>query len=131
MELGFTDFFKNEILRQYFTENVELYVGLFVTTGPSEFQVEISNEDTSYARQPVAFKTVNASTVVNTNEVLFKAEEDWTTDLSRVTHIGIFNTPNIDKTEGLLVYLPLTTDETIMAGQSFVLNTNSIKVQLV
>ena len=73
MELGFTDFFKNEILRQYFTENAELYVGLFVTTGPSEFQVEISNEDTSYERQQVIFKAANAGTVVNTNEVLFKA----------------------------------------------------------
>lgn len=139
---GFTDLLKTNILINYFKSAVgttpkSLYVGLFVSTGqPTDVPTELVIGSMNYSRVLAIFNNdpVN-NTISNTNDITWPtATGDWTTGTNVISHIGIFNSNvagTVNPYEGLLVYLPLSKNETVLEGGTFVLNAGSIKLSLV
>lgn len=144
MKIGFTDQLKMDILSHYFTDNTELYVGLFVNTGQVDndpVELVIGTGAGDYTRKQVSFGVPNGALISNNQPITWNtASYDWTPNNTVITHLGIFdndgsNMPttgtNPDTLEGLLVFLPLSQSESVLTGNTFVLNTDAIRLQLV
>lgn len=146
IQVGFTNKLKTELLQSRFTcldgdNPPSLYVGLFLSTDqPDSEPVELVVGNKGYARQLVKFSTPINDMIQNSEPISFGAAfEDWTLGTNAITHIGIFDNDGLtppndiinDPLNGLLVYLPLSQAEQVPEGATFVLNTGSIKLQLV
>lgn len=157
METGFTPYFKNSILNFFFNGDADstvqrvfpcqLFVGLFVeqdaAVGPVELQVGLNG----YERAPVTFDdTAMAGVIKNTSPVSFNKAEgaDWTSLDERITHIGIFTSHTNEDGElvsdqsledgaaidNMIAFLPLAAEEQVHEGETFQLNPQAIKLQL-
>lgn len=138
MQYGFTTKIKNNILNSIFSNNdifeeKPLYVGLLVNEGqPDEVPVELSiSEVSGYSRAPITFSNAYNGIIENNSQVLFPtAKTDWTVNNEKIFAIGIFDSAEGDFVDSCLVYLPLSEQESILIGETFSLNPNSIKLQL-
>lgn len=139
MQYGFTIGLKNKILNDnlYNNDNFEskpLYIGLFISEGqPSEVPVELNIDPTGtgYERAEVRFGPAHDGIIENIAEVSFPtAKADWTSSAEKIFAIGIFTSPEEDIADSCIVYLPLSESEEVLIGEKFVLNPNSIRLQL-
>ncbi len=138
MQYGFTISLKNKILNEFLCNNdlfedKPLYVGLFINEGqPEEVPVELPISDvTRYSRAKVKFGPAHDGIIENVAEVSFPtAGTDWTSSAEKIFSIGIFDSANGDIADSCLIYLPLSESEEVLAGEKFVLNPNSIRLQL-
>ena len=138
MQYGFTISLKNRILDTFLYnnddfENKPLYVGLFISEGqPSEVPVELEiSEVTGYQRAEAKFGPAHDGIIENVAEVEFPtAKTDWTSSAEHIFAIGIFDSANGDIADSCLIYLPLSESEEVLVGEKFVLNPNSIRLQL-
>ena len=154
MEKGFTGTLKYNIFQAFFGSETAvdvlekcccpLYVGLFVDQGETD-PVELIIGRNGYQRALVVFDMQSQNDyVVNSNSVTFeKAEADWASGMTHVTHIGIFSSHKVsdiesgeeswvsDEDDELWAFLPLSEAEQIKTGEIFQLNPMSIKMQLV
>lgn len=144
LQNGFTNQLKTEILTQFFSMREDLYVGLFLSTGqPDEDLIElvIGTGIGDYTRKQIHFGVPNGNMVANNQPITWNtASYDWTHDNYAITHIGVFDNdgseidttgPNSNMYNGLLVCLPLSKKETVKTGNTFVLNTDTVRLQLV
>lgn len=136
MQYGFTINLKNQILDTFLRnddQSKDLYVGLFISEGqPSEVPVELPiSEVTGYARATITFGQAHDGIIENVAEVSFPtAKTDWTNSAEKIFAIGIFDSADGDIADSCLVYLPLSESEEVLVGEKFVLNPNSIRLQL-
>lgn len=136
MQYGFTISLKNQILDDIFYNSGQdpLYVGLFISEGqPDEVPVELPIDPTStgYERAEVFFNQAHDGIIENNNSIEFPvAKTNWTNSAEKIFAIGIFKTPTGDIADNCLVYLPLSESEEVLIGETFVLNPNSIRLQL-
>lgn len=138
MQYGFTINLKNQILDQFLYNNdtfdtKPLYVGLFISEGqPSEVPVELPISDTTgYARAEIRFGQAHDGIIENFAEVDFPtAKTNWTSSAEKIFAIGIFDSVDGDIADSCLIYLPLSESEEVLIGEKFVLNPNSIRLQL-
>ena len=122
MQYGFTTQFKNEILKTLMIDEGQ----------PSEVPVELPLDPTTgYARAEIIFSEPNNGIIQNSNQVMFnQAITNWTSDSRKIYAIGIFNSPSEDFADSCLIFLPLSELEEVLAGETFSLNPNSIRLQL-
>lgn len=138
MQYGFTISLKNKILNEFLYNNdlfedKPLYVGLFINEGqPGEVPVELPISDvTGYSRAEIKFGPAHDGIIENVAEVSFPtAKIDWTSSAEKIFSIGIFDSADGDIADSCLVYLPLSESEEVLIGEKFVLNPNSIRLQL-
>lgn len=138
MQYGFTINLKNKILNEFLYnnddfENKPLYVGLFISEGqPSEVPVELLISDTTgYRRAEAKFGQAHDGIIENVAEVEFPtAKTDWTSSAEKIFAIGIFDSIDGDIADSCIIYLPLSESEEVLVGEKFVLNPNSIRLQL-
>lgn len=136
MQYGFTIKLKNEILDTFLRnddQSKQLYVGLFISEGqPSEVPVELEISDlTGYQRAEAIFGRAHDGIIENVAEVEFPtAKTDWTSSAEKIFAIGIFDSAGGDIADSCLIYLPLSESEEVLVGEKFVLNPNSIRLQL-
>lgn len=136
MQYGFTIKLKNEILDTFLRnddQSKQLYVGLFISEGqPSEVPVELEISDlTGYQRAEATFGKAHDGIIENVAEVEFPtAKTDWTSSAEKIFAIGIFDSADGDIADSCLIYLPLSESEEVLVGEKFVLNPNSIRLQL-
>lgn len=151
MQQGFTTSLKNQILKYFFYdtpgevgEPTPLFVGLFIDHGGVESN-ELVIGARGYERAPVSFCVqLNTGVVNNSSPVSFpKATSDWTTNTDKITGIGIFKSHSVvdadtgettyvsDDTDELIAFIMLPEAESVIAGETFQFNPQSISLQLI
>lgn len=114
-----------------------VYAGLLIDQGgpePNELIIGTGN----YNRAPVEFVVVDG-VAKNTSSITFpKASISWTPGTSKITHIA-FYTSHLDTdtgeyvsddTDSTIAILPLSEAETVEASETFQLNPQAVKIQL-
>lgn len=145
MEPGFTPLLKSNIMKYFFNVTPEtvsaptpLFAGLFVDQGGPESN-ELVIGTGSYARAPISF-IESDGVVKNVEAVTFpKSTASWTPNTYRITHLGIFTSHKAedseeyisDEKDSLIAFLPLAEAEIVEEGQTFQLNPQTVKLQLV
>lgn len=160
MQQGFTPSLKTEILKYFFNDTPEeveeptpLFLGLFVSLGSSDPN-EISHEEKpSYSRAPISFAVLADGVVRNNTAVTFnRATQDWTVGGEKITWVGIFKSHEVenegidiedeiednieshyesDETDEMIACIQLPEPETVVAGETFQFNPQSITLQLI
>lgn len=154
MQQGFTPSFKTKILQYFFNcadQEIssifpcQLYLGLFIDQGSAEPQELVIGKN-NYSRARIDFITAQDSGVVrNSNAVAFPKAEggDWTYGSAKITNVGIF-TSHIEYDEETgesyvvsdindepIAFLQLPEAESVLEGETFQFNANSITLQLI
>lgn len=140
--------FINRLMRENFTNDKELYLGLGLSQVGAQATMSDFNEpddlygdETGYARSRIIFGNPVNGICRNENEIVFPtAEEDWTRDGTTITAVGIFKrypaseTPEsgaqTQDTWELLCVLPFVPQETVLKGETAILNPNAIRLQI-
>ena len=143
MNYGIQESFMNEVLNDYFSgkSNYNVYVGLGLSNEGASVNtddfIEPSEEGTGYSKQLFKCNTAVNGVTYNANDIVFDtATKDWTTNGRVIDKIGIFNkvitSSNGITQENYILWcvLPLNPVETVVAGDTVVLNANSIRLQL-
>lgn len=150
MILGLQENFLNSLLNEHFTQDSELYIGLGITQDNAQANLPdftepdtLYGENTGYSRARVVFSLPSNGIVRNDSEIVFPtANEDWTHAGDTISGIGIFKrypgeTDEANETGEepvdtweLLCVLPLVPAETVLKGETVILNPNSITLQL-
>ena len=160
MQQGFTPSLKTEILKYFFYDTPQevgeptpLFLGLFVSLGSAEPNEISKAEKPSYSRAPASFAVLEDGVVRNNTAITFnRAHEDWTTNGEKITHIGIFKSHEVfdedtsveDEIEGnvtshyesdeedeMIACIQLPEPETVVEGETFQFNPQSITLQLI
>ena len=146
MTPGLTTSTKDNMLKYFFVYNsaipepTPVFAGLLVDQGePEPNELIIGNGN--YNRAPVSFQVVDG-VAKNTDAIIFpKATTNWTSGTSKITHIA-FYASHWDPEAGeagewvstiedpVLSVLPLSEPETIQASETFQLNPQAVKMQL-
>ena len=144
MNYGIQESFMNEVLDNYFSgkSNYLVYLGLGLSNEGSSVNVdeefiEPSEEGTGYSKQLFMCNTASNGVTYNSNDIVFNtATADWTVNGRVIDKVGLFNKV-ITSSNGitqenytLWCVLPLNPVETVLAGDTVVLNANSIRLQL-
>lgn len=140
MQYGFTTNLKNDILNNYFVKEESsenpIYVGLLLGEGqPDEVLVELvidtdGTVGTHYQRAPVHFSLANNGYVANTSDIIFnQAAIDWTSNTKKIVAVGIYDGNTVE--DNCLAVLPLSDKEDVLGGQTFTLNPQAVRIQLV
>ena len=144
MTPGLTNTTKTNMLKYFLNSIAEevpapspVYAGLLIDQGGPEPE-ELIIGTGGYARAAVEFVVVDGI-AKNSNSITFpKAQTDWTMGTSKITHIA-FYTSHFDMDSGtwisdtddsLIAVLPLSEEETIHASETFQLNPQAVKMQL-
>ena len=115
-----------------------IFAGLLVDQGGPEPN-DLIIGDGNYARAIVEFAVVDG-VARNTSSITFpKATNDWTSGTSRITHIAFytshydedFETWVSDTTDDLVAILPLSEAESVNASETFQMNPQAVKMQLI
>lgn len=143
MNYGIQESFMNEVLNDYFSgkSNYNVYVGLGLSNEGASVNtddfIEPSEEGTGYSKQLFKCNTAVNGVTYNASDIIFDtATKDWTTNGRVIDKIGIFNkvitSSNGITQENYILWcvLPLNPVETVVAGDTVVLNANSIRLQL-
>lgn len=152
METGFTPYLKNSIMNFFFGGDNDgsvsakmpcpLYVGLFVEQDAAIGPVELIIGSCGYERAPVTFGMLAQNgTIKNTEPVTFNKADgsDWASGMEKLTHIGIFTSHKegedtnyvSDENDTMIAFLPLASEEQVHEGETFQLNPEAIKIQLI
>ena len=119
-------------------EPTPIFAGLLVDQGGPEPN-ELIIGDGNYARASVEFAVVDG-VARNTSSITFpKATNDWTSGTSKITHIAFymshydedFETWVSDTTDSLVAILPLSEAESVKATETFQMNPQAVKMQLI
>lgn len=144
MNYGIQENFMNEVLDNYFSgrNNYEIYLGLGLSNegGNANMDdfIEPIEEDNGYSKQPFVCDMAIEGVTYNSNEIAFDtATKDWTKNGRVIDKVGLFNkitTVSVEnvvtETYVLWCVLPLTPVETVVTGDTVVINTNAIRLQL-
>lgn len=141
-KFGLQTEFLNRILKRYFGGSVpnmeenELYIGLGLTQDGANVNTETFDEVSNgqsvgnYQRARVVFGRSVNNTISNSNEVIFTtASEDWTDGNHKIEMLGIFDTPDLESKNPLVV-IPLPRYETVIKGETIILAENTIQFSL-
>lgn len=143
MNYGIQESFMNEVLDNYFSgkSNYMVYIGLGLSNEGSSINtddfIEPSEDGTGYSKQLIMFNTANNGVTYNASDIVFEtAKKDWTVDGRVIDKVGLFN-KTITSSNGitqenytLWCVLPLNPVETVLTGDTVVLNANAIRLQL-
>lgn len=144
MNYGIQEVFMNEVLNNYFSgnSNYSIYIGLGLsneggTVNMNDF-IEPSTEGTGYSRQPFVCSGATGGVCYNSNEIVFgTALTDWTSAGRVIDKVGLFNktvtssaTGETTEVYSLWCVLPLTPYETVVTGDTVIINPNAIRLQL-
>ena len=144
MNYGIQENFMNEILNNYFSgrSDYEIYLGLGLSNEGGSVNlddfIEPDAEDTGYRKQRFICSNAVGGVCYNANEIAFDiATKDWTVDGRVIDKVGLFNrivTTSAggveEETYQLWCVLPLFPVETVVTGDTVILNANSIRLQL-
>lgn len=143
MDYGIQTTFMNEVLDNYFSgkSNYNIYIGLGLSNeGGNENMNDFiePSEESGYTKQPFVCTHAIDGVSYNSNEIVFNtATADWTVDGRVIDKVGLFNkkvfTNSLGETEEsytLWCVLPLVPAETVVAGDTVIINTNAIRLQL-
>lgn len=122
-----TDYLENKILDHIlgtasYTMPTQVYLGLF-TSDPGEDSGGTEVSGHGYARQPIDFDAASGGDAVNSDDVLFEA--DNTGGFGEITHWVLFDA---DTSGNRLVHAAWTTPRTIEAEGIFVVEAGSLSV---
>lgn len=144
MNYGIQETFMNEVLDTYYAGKggYKIYLGLGLsneggTINMDDF-IEPSSEGTGYSKQPFICSRAIGGVCYNSNEICFDtATADWTTNGRVIDKVGLFNKIVTKASTGddivtyvLWCVLPLNPVETVVTGDTVILNANSIRLQL-
>ena len=143
MDYGIQTVFMNEVLNNYFSgrSNYNIYLGLGLSNEGGNVNMEDFIEpdaSTGYTKQPFVCTNAVDGVSYNSNEIVFNtATADWTTNGRVIDKVGLFNkTITTDslgetvETYTLWCVLPLVPSETVITGDTVIINTNAIRLQL-
>jgi hypothetical protein len=143
MDYGIQTTFMNKVLDDYFSgrSNYSIYIGLGLSNEGGNANMDDFIEPdvvSGYTKQPFVCTHAVEGVAYNSNEIVFNtATEDWTTDGRVIDKVGLFNkeiTTNslgeTTETYTLWCVLPLVPSETVVAGDTVIINTNAIRLQL-
>ena len=144
MNYGIQDVFMNEVLNNYFSgaSNYNIYIGLGLSNEGGSINmddfIEPGTEGTGYSKQPFVCGGATGGVSYNSNEIVFgTALTDWTTNGRVIDKVGLFNKTITSTSMGeeienyeLWCVLPLTPSETVVTGDTVIINTNAIRLQL-
>jgi len=144
MTPGLTNTTKTNMLKYFLNATPEevpapnpVFAGLLIDQGGPEPN-ELIIGTAGYARAPVDFIVVDG-VAKNASSITFpKAISDWTPGTSRITHVAFFSshydvdsgTFISDETDATIAILPLSEAESIQASETFQLNPQAVKMQL-
>ena len=144
MDYGIQTTFMNKVLNDYFSgaSNFNIYLGLGLSAEGGQVNTDDfiePSEESGYAKQPFVCGSAVGGVSYNSNEIVFNtAISDWTVDGKVIDKVGIFNkTITKDRTTGedvenyeLWCVLPLVPKETVLTGDTVIINANAIRLQL-
>lgn len=143
MDYGIQTVFMNEVLNNYFSggSNYSIYLGLGLSNEGGNINMDDFIEPSAssgYTKQPFVCTMATNGVCYNASEIVFNtATADWTTEGRVIDKVGIFKKDIImnslgEETETYTLWcvLPLMPSETVIAGDTVVINTNAIRLQL-
>lgn len=143
MDYGIQETFMNEVLNNYFSgsSNYSIYVGLGLSNeGGNANMNDFIEPDVAagYTKQPFVATNAVDGICYNATDIVFgTATEPWTTNGRVIDKIGLFNKTEYTSSTGDLIesyelwcVLPLVPSETVIAGDTVIINTNAIRLQL-
>ena len=143
MDYGIQTTFMNKVLNDYFSgaSNYNIYLGLGLSAegGQANMNDFIEPDAASgYTKQPFVCGSAVDGVSYNSNEIVFNtATSDWTIDGKVIDKVGLFNkvvsTNSLGEeteTYDLWCVLPLMPNETVLAGDTVIINANAIRLQL-
>ena len=143
MDYGIQTTFMNEVLDNYFSgkSNYNIYLGLGLSNeGGNANMNDFIEPDIAagYTKQPFVCTSAIDGISHNANEIVFNtATADWTTNGRVIDKVGVFNKVITNNSLGEVVesyvlwcVLPLVPAETVIAGDTVIINTNAIRLQL-
>ena len=143
MDYGIQTTFMNEVLDNYFSgkSNYNIYLGLGLSNeGGNANMNDFIEPDIAagYTKQPFVCASAIDGISHNANEIVFNtATADWTTNGRVIDKVGLFNKVITTNSLGEVVesyvlwcVLPLVPAETVIAGDTVIINTNAIRLQL-
>lgn len=143
MDYGIQTTFMNEVLDNYFSgrSNYNIYLGLGLSNeGGNANMNDFIEPDvsTGYTKQPFVCTSAIDGVSYNSNEIVFNtATADWTTDGRVIDKVGLFNKTITTDSLGEIIenytlwcVLPLVPSETVITGDTVIINTNAIRLQL-
>lgn len=144
MNYGIQEIFMNEVLDNYFSgrNNYQIYLGLGLSNEGGNVNtddfIEPIEEGNGYSKQLFICNTAVDGVTYNSNEIVFNtAAMDWTKNGRVIDKVGLFNkietyssTNILTETYTLWCVLPLLPVETVVAGDTVIINANAIRLQL-
>lgn len=144
MNYGIQEAFMNEVLNKYFTGQggYDIWLGLGLSYEGANANlddfIEPIEENNGYSKQPFVCSSAQGGITYNSNEIAFGvAKKDWTKDGRVIDKVGLFNRTKTLTALGeeIITYtlwcvLPLFPVETVVTGDTVILNANSIRLQL-
>lgn len=143
MDYGIQETFMNEVLNNYFSggSNYSIYVGLGLSNeGGNANMNDFIEPDVAagYTKQPFVASNAVDGICYNATDIVFgTATEPWTINGRVIDKIGLFNKTEYTSSTGDLIenyelwcVLPLVPSETVIAGDTVIINTNAIRLQL-
>ena len=145
MTPGLTNATKTNMLKYFLNSIPEevpaptpVFAGLLVDQGGPEPN-ELIIGDGGYARVPVEFAVLDGVARNNSSITFPKALNNWTSGTSKITHIAFYTShydpdeerqvSNLEDT--LIAVLPLSEAESIKASETFQMNPQAVKMQLI
>lgn len=142
MNYGIQEVFMNEVLMNYFSgRSSDIWLGLGLSYEGANTNLDDFIEPeagTGYSKQPFVCSAASGGVCYNANEIAFDiATKDWTTNGRVIDKVGIFKrtlTTSVEneptETFTLWCVLPLNPVETVVAGDTVIINANAIRLQL-
>lgn len=142
MIYGIQESFMNEVLNDYFSgkSNYNIYIGLGLSNEGGSINTDDfiePSEESGYSKQLFMCNTAVGGVTYNASDIVFPtAKADWTENNRVIDKVGIFNkvitSSNGITQENYILWcvLPLNPVETVVTGDTVVLNANSIRLQL-
>lgn len=142
MDYGIQETFMNEVLDNYFSgaSNYSIYIGLGLSNeGGSVNMNDFIEPDVAagYAKQPFVATTAVGGISYNATDIVFgTATAPWTVDGRVIDKVGLFYKTEFtsggetEEQYTLWCVLPLVPSETVTTGDTVIINTNAIRLQL-
>lgn len=144
MDYGIQTTFMDKVLNDYFSgaSNYDIYLGLGLSNEGGQANMDDfiePDEAAGYTKQPFVCGSSVNGVAYNSNEIVFNtAIADWTIDGKVIDKVGIFNKKiSVDRNTGetietydLWCVLPLMPKETVLTGDTVIINANAIRLQL-
>lgn len=143
MDYGIQTSFMNEVLNNYFSgrSNYSIYLGLGLSNEGGNANMDDFIEPSAssgYTKQPFVCTNATDGVCYNSNEIVFNtATADWTTNGRVIDKVGLFNKTittdslgEIQEAYNLWCVLPLVPAETVITGDTVIVNAKAVRLQL-